>query len=94
MSTPTTVPTGGPEELRLERRCRERSDGPAVNGVRIDELSPDNYLGALATFVSCGHSHVVHFCAAHPTVGAILLADGTEAQPLILNLSPAEVKLV
>jgi N-acetylglucosaminyldiphosphoundecaprenol N-acetyl-beta-D-mannosaminyltransferase len=70
VSTPTTVPTGGPEELRLERRCRERSDGPAVNGVRIDELSPDNYLGALATFVSCGHSHVVHFCAAHPTVEA------------------------
>ncbi|MEA2520911.1 MAG: N-acetylglucosaminyldiphosphoundecaprenol N-acetyl-beta-D-mannosaminyltransferase [Actinomycetota bacterium] len=47
-----------------------RSDGPTVNGVRIDTLSPDNYVDSLATFLSCGHSHVVHFCAAHPTVEA------------------------
>jgi len=41
-----------------------------VNGVRIDSLTPTNYVERLATFLSCGHSHVVHFCAAHPTVEA------------------------
>ncbi len=55
---------------RLERRCRVRIPGPRVNGVRIDETTPRDYLEALSTFVSCGHSHVVHFCAAHPTVEA------------------------
>jgi N-acetylglucosaminyldiphosphoundecaprenol N-acetyl-beta-D-mannosaminyltransferase len=55
---------------RLERRCRPRLPGPMVNGVRIDSLTPSNYVERLATFLSCGHSHVVHFCAAHPTVEA------------------------
>jgi N-acetylglucosaminyldiphosphoundecaprenol N-acetyl-beta-D-mannosaminyltransferase len=55
---------------RLERRCRPRLPGPLVNGVRIDSLTPTNYVERLATFLSCGHSHVVHFCAAHPTVEA------------------------
>jgi N-acetylglucosaminyldiphosphoundecaprenol N-acetyl-beta-D-mannosaminyltransferase len=65
------VTSNGAIELPgLERRCRVRVPGPSVNGVRIDETTPDDYLDALATFVSCGHSHVVHFCAAHPTVEA------------------------
>ncbi len=55
---------------RLDRRCRERHEGPMVNGVRIDALTPANYVNTLATFLSCGHSHVVHFFAAHPTVEA------------------------
>lgn len=55
---------------RLDRRCRERVAASHVNGVRIDELTPTNYVDALATFLSCGHSHVVHFFAAHPTVEA------------------------
>lgn len=55
---------------RLERRCRERLEGSSVNGVRIDGLTPDEYVDSLQTFLSCGHSHVVHFCAAHPTVEA------------------------
>ncbi len=41
-----------------------------MNGVRIDATNPRDYLGSLATFMACGHSHVVHFCAAHPTVEA------------------------
>lgn len=64
----TVLPGGsGP---RLERRCRERTDWPRVNGVRIDAITSGNFLGSLSTFLSCGHSHVVHFCAAHPTVEA------------------------
>jgi N-acetylglucosaminyldiphosphoundecaprenol N-acetyl-beta-D-mannosaminyltransferase len=38
--------------------------------VRIDTTTPSAYLESLASFLSCGHSHVVHFCAAHPTVEA------------------------
>lgn len=55
---------------RLERRCRARTFGPSVNGVRIDPITPQNYLRSIERFLSCGHSHVVHFCAAHPTVEA------------------------
>ena len=54
----------------LERRCRARTTEPQVNGVRIDAITPENFVRSLATFLSCGHSHVVHFCAAHPTVEA------------------------
>jgi N-acetylglucosaminyldiphosphoundecaprenol N-acetyl-beta-D-mannosaminyltransferase len=62
---------GGPEPgPGLERRCRERIDWPRVNGVRIDPVTPESFVEALSTFLSCGHSHVVHFCAAHPTVEA------------------------
>ena len=56
---------GGPE-----RRCRERIERPKVNGVRIDPVTPEDFVESLSTFLSCGHSHVVHFCAAHPTVEA------------------------
>ena len=56
---------GGPE-----RRCRERVEWPKVNGVRIDSITPEDFVETLSTFLSCGHSHVVHFCAAHPTVDA------------------------
>jgi hypothetical protein len=56
---------GGPE-----RRCRERIERPKVNGVRIDPVTPEDFVETLSTFLSCGHSHVVHFCAAHPTVEA------------------------
>jgi N-acetylglucosaminyldiphosphoundecaprenol N-acetyl-beta-D-mannosaminyltransferase len=55
---------------RLDRRCRARSSGPHVNGVRIDSISRQHYLLSIESFLSCGYSHVVHFCAAHPTVEA------------------------
>ncbi len=53
-----------------ERRCRERTEWPRVNGVRIDAITSESFVGSLSTFLSCGHSHVVHFCAAHPTIEA------------------------
>ena len=53
-----------------ERRCRTRVDWPRVNGVRIDTVTPNDFLRSFSTFLSCGKSHVVHFCAAHPTVEA------------------------
>lgn len=55
---------------QLERRCRARTEWPRVNGVRIDTITRESFVGSLSTFLSCGHSHVVHFCAAHPTVEA------------------------
>lgn len=59
-----------------------------MNGVRIDPITPDRYLDSLRTFLSCGHSHVVHFCSAHPTVEA---RRGTEYRSVLntgaLNLS-------
>jgi N-acetylglucosaminyldiphosphoundecaprenol N-acetyl-beta-D-mannosaminyltransferase len=39
-----------------------------VNGVRIDVVTPVQLDESIASFVRCGKSHVVHFCAAHPTV--------------------------
>jgi N-acetylglucosaminyldiphosphoundecaprenol N-acetyl-beta-D-mannosaminyltransferase len=60
----------GVEIPRLDRRCRARIPAPRVNGVRIDTTNRRDYVGSLETFMACGHSHVVHFCAAHPTVEA------------------------
>lgn len=64
------VPVGRAPGPQFERRCRVRIDWPQVNGVRIDTITRESFVGALSTFLSCGHSHVVHFCAAHPTVEA------------------------
>jgi N-acetylglucosaminyldiphosphoundecaprenol N-acetyl-beta-D-mannosaminyltransferase len=67
----TSAPPDRPGfDARQERRCRERVEGPKVNGVRIDSVTPEHFVETLSTFLSCGHSHVVHFCAAHPTVEA------------------------
>jgi N-acetylglucosaminyldiphosphoundecaprenol N-acetyl-beta-D-mannosaminyltransferase len=41
-----------------------------VNRVRIDPITPQNYLRSIDKFLSCRHSHVVHFCSAHTTVEA------------------------
>ena len=64
------VPDGRAPGPQLERRCRVRIDWPQVNGVRIDTITRESFVGALSMFLACGHSHVVHFCAAHPTVEA------------------------
>jgi N-acetylglucosaminyldiphosphoundecaprenol N-acetyl-beta-D-mannosaminyltransferase len=66
----TSVPSDRPTDGGSERRCRERIEWPKVNGVRIDPVTPEDFVETLSTFLSCGHSHVVHFCAAHPTVEA------------------------
>jgi N-acetylglucosaminyldiphosphoundecaprenol N-acetyl-beta-D-mannosaminyltransferase len=41
-----------------------------VNGVRIDPVTPADLLEITGSFLACGTSHTVHFCAAHPTVEA------------------------
>ena len=55
-------------------RCERRSDGPRVNGVRIDPTSPAGFLRSVESFLlcgkDCGKAHVFHFNAAHPTVEA------------------------
>jgi N-acetylglucosaminyldiphosphoundecaprenol N-acetyl-beta-D-mannosaminyltransferase len=50
--------------------CSPRLEGPLVNGVRIDPVTPEEFLGAVDSFLSCGRSHVAHFCSAHPTTEA------------------------
>jgi N-acetylglucosaminyldiphosphoundecaprenol N-acetyl-beta-D-mannosaminyltransferase len=48
---------------------RDRRSG-YVNGVRLDPVSRTELGERIAEFLNCGSSHVVHFCAAHPTVVA------------------------
>ena len=54
--------------------CQRRIRGPRVNGVRIDPVDAQRFLGVVDDFLACGrgtgNAHVVHFCAAHPTVEA------------------------
>jgi N-acetylglucosaminyldiphosphoundecaprenol N-acetyl-beta-D-mannosaminyltransferase len=50
--------------------CNPRLEGPLVNGVRIDPVSPDGFLERIGSFLECGRSHVAHFCSAHPTTEA------------------------
>jgi N-acetylglucosaminyldiphosphoundecaprenol N-acetyl-beta-D-mannosaminyltransferase len=52
-------------------RCGGRRSGrPQVNGVGFDPVSPDSLVEQVERFRRCGRGHVVHFCAAHPTVVA------------------------
>lgn len=41
-----------------------------MNGVGFESVSPEELLARVERFRRCGQSHVVHFCAAHPTVVA------------------------
>ena len=70
-----------------ERRCRVRTDWPQVNGVRIDTITPDNFIDSFSAFLACGHSHVVHFCAAHPTVEARDDPDIDTSSTLVRSMS-------
>ncbi len=67
--TNTEMPGTGERHL-----CERRTSGPLVNGVRIDPVDAPGFLVAVDDFLACGRSeataHVVHFCAAHPTVEA------------------------
>lgn len=74
-----TAPTSlrGPEPRRraLEREgvCRHRPAAgarPLVNGVGIDPIRISDLAPRVASFLACGHSHVVHFIPADPTVVA------------------------
>jgi N-acetylglucosaminyldiphosphoundecaprenol N-acetyl-beta-D-mannosaminyltransferase len=71
------VPSRGPE-----CSCQARRGRPIfVNSVRFDPVSPIELAERVAAFLNCGESHVVHFCAAHPTV----LARGDETYRDLLN---------
>jgi N-acetylglucosaminyldiphosphoundecaprenol N-acetyl-beta-D-mannosaminyltransferase len=54
--------------------CVRPRDGRIVNGVRIDPLEAPAFLRQIDSFLTCGRetglAHVLHFCAAHPTVEA------------------------
>lgn len=50
--------------------CARSSSRTYVNGVRIDPVTPADLLSAVRSFLACGESHLLHFCAAHPTVEA------------------------
>lgn len=58
----------------VDHVCRRSSRGPHVNGVRIDPVNDRGFLEVVGDFLACGrdtgNAHVVHFCAAHPTVEA------------------------
>lgn len=53
---------------REGHRCRLPAKSAFVNGVRIDPITTDQLNESIGSFLQCGKSHVVHFCAAHPTV--------------------------
>jgi len=53
---------------REGHRCRVPAMSAFVNGVRIDPVTVDQLNESIGSFLRCGKSHVVHFCAAHPTV--------------------------
>lgn len=67
---------GGPTtERHGQSECRcglaprvERAAPPALNGVRIDPVSPDELKSRVGAFLDCGASHTVHFPATHPLV--------------------------
>ncbi|MGZ8630032.1 MAG: WecB/TagA/CpsF family glycosyltransferase [Actinomycetota bacterium] len=50
--------------------CVRSSSRTHVNGVRIDPVTPAEFLSTVRSFLGCGASHLLHFCAAHPTVEA------------------------
>jgi N-acetylglucosaminyldiphosphoundecaprenol N-acetyl-beta-D-mannosaminyltransferase len=52
--------------VRPYRAPQRRSE--FVNGVRLDPVSPPELAERIAEYLARGSSHVVHFCAAHPTV--------------------------
>jgi N-acetylglucosaminyldiphosphoundecaprenol N-acetyl-beta-D-mannosaminyltransferase len=72
---------GNASHVRADHRCRPATECAFVNGVRIDVVTPVQLDDSIQSFVRCGKSHVVHFCAAHPTV----LARRHEGYRAILN---------
>lgn len=74
---PRTGPTSGsgasrraPHGRSHAHTCGPRPGGPIVNTVRIDIVSHEQMWDQIQSFIRCGQSHVMHFCAAHPTVEA------------------------
>lgn len=67
--------------------CGPRRAGPIVNGVRIDPITPSGFVETIDGYLRCGMAHVVHFCAAHPTV----VARGDPAYRALLNAGDLNV---
>ncbi|MGH2629464.1 MAG: WecB/TagA/CpsF family glycosyltransferase, partial [Actinomycetota bacterium] len=65
------VPAGqAPRRSAVIHSCVRPNSGARVNGVRIDPVTPAEFLSIVGSFQECGASHLLHFCAAHPTVEA------------------------
>jgi N-acetylglucosaminyldiphosphoundecaprenol N-acetyl-beta-D-mannosaminyltransferase len=60
---------------------------PSVNGTRIDPITRERFVAAIDSFLACGRSHIVHFCAAYTTV----LARRNRAYLEILNRADLNV---
>jgi FAD:protein FMN transferase len=58
----------------------------APTGAEADALSTAFYVG--------GVELARRYCAAHPEVGALLLPEGDDAEPVLLNLAPQECSLL
>jgi N-acetylglucosaminyldiphosphoundecaprenol N-acetyl-beta-D-mannosaminyltransferase len=67
--------------------CGPRRPGPIVNGVRIDPITRSQLVQTVDEYLRCGKAHVVHFCAAHPTVAA----RGDPAYRALLNAGDLNV---
>lgn len=67
--------------------CVPRTSGPIVNGVRIDPVTLDGLVETVDEFLRCGGAHLVHFCAAHPTV----VARGDPTYRALLNAGDLNV---
>jgi N-acetylglucosaminyldiphosphoundecaprenol N-acetyl-beta-D-mannosaminyltransferase len=59
-----------------------------VNGVRFEPLSPSELVARVEAFHACGRSHVIHFCAAHPT--AVARGDADYRKVLNRGLNVAD----
>jgi len=58
----------------------------APTGAEADALSTAFYVG--------GVELARRYCATHPEVGALLLPEGDDADPVVLNLAPQECSLL
>jgi N-acetylglucosaminyldiphosphoundecaprenol N-acetyl-beta-D-mannosaminyltransferase len=67
------MPVSAPPQ-REGHSCRRGFPAATLTGVRIDAVDRAQLRDAVESFIECGRrnrsSHVVHFCAAHPTVVA------------------------
>ena len=70
---PDPIDEDGAEDRRgapTTHTCVRSRSRTYVNGVRIDPVTPSDFLSTVRSFLACGQSHLLHFCAAHPTVEA------------------------
>ncbi len=59
-----------PRGSAVVHSCVRPNSSARVNGVRIDPVTPAKFLSIVRSFQECRASHLLHFCAAHPTVEA------------------------